>query len=151
MVVLGMGLAQRWQVRHGLSLPQPPPPPGCRCHPPGPSVPSPRRVRLADRKAQRRIADGIFHHRIVAAQGLGAFREGGSSNLHEGQGLSSHPSFPHHSSLPREADSPGCSTALFITPFTLLLCSTSRSACTSSFFHPTLLFLTKKLCPLEFS
>lgn len=149
MVVLCMGLAQRWQVRHGLSLPHASQ--GADVTLRVPSVPNPRCVRLADRKAQRRIADGIFHHRIVAAQGLGAFREGGSSNLHEGQGLSSHPSFPHHSSLPQEADSPGFSTALFIAPFTLLLCLTSRSACTLSFFHPTLLFLTKKLCPLEFS
>lgn len=149
MVVLGMGLAQRWQVGHGLSLQKPSQ--GAHVTLPVPSVPNPWCVRLADRKAQRRVADGIFHHWIVAAQGLGAFREGGSSNLHEGHSFSSHPSFPHHSSLPWEADGPGFSTVLFITPFTLFLCLTTRSACTSSFFHPTLLFLTKKLCPLQFS
>lgn len=76
--------------------------PGCRCHPPppGPSVPNPRRVILVNRKVQDSVADGIFHHRIVAAHGVGAFRKGGPSNLGERRGFSSHPSFPNPSSLP---------------------------------------------------
>lgn len=78
-------------------------PPRVQVSPPspaGPSVPNPRRVILVNRKVQDSVADGIFHHRIVAAHGVGAFRKGGPSNLGERRGFSSHPSLPNPSSLP---------------------------------------------------
>lgn len=118
-MVPGMGLAQRWQVGQVLFLPQPSQDADVTL--PVPSVPKPRCVRLADRKAQRRIADGIFHHRIVAAQGLEAFREGGSSNLCEGQGSSSHPSFPHQVSFPERLTAKASPRFSSSPPFTLLL------------------------------
>lgn len=117
------GLGQRWQVGHGLFLPQPSQDADVTL--PIPSVPNPGCVSLASRKAQHRIADRIFHHRIVAAQGLEAFREGGSSNLHEGQGFSSHPSFPHRSSLPRRLTAHVPPQSSSSPPFILLLCLTS--------------------------
>ena len=53
--------------------------PGCRVTLLVPSVPSSWYVRLG--KAQGGVANAIFHHWIVASQGVGAFREGGPSNL----------------------------------------------------------------------
>lgn len=47
----------------------------------GPCISSSWCVIVADRKAQGSITDGIFHHRIVAPQGVGLFGEWGPSNL----------------------------------------------------------------------
>lgn len=58
-------------------------PPGCGVTLPASSVPSPLRVSLANGKAQGSVADGIFHHWVEAAQGVGAFREGGPPDLGE--------------------------------------------------------------------
>lgn len=121
MMVPGTGLAQRWQVGHELFLPQPSQGVGVTL--PGPSVPNPWRVIL--RKVQDSVADGVFHHRIVAAQGVGAFRKGGPSNLGERQGFSSHPSFPDPRSLPLASGTPGLPTGLFSPCFTWFLCLNS--------------------------
>ena len=69
--------------------------PGRGCHP---LVPKSLRVSLAKRKAQGSIADCIFHHRVVAPQGVGAFGLGGPSSLKERQNFSSYHSSPHPSS-----------------------------------------------------
>lgn len=99
------GLAHTGQARHELCPPHPSQ--GAGVTPLVPSVPRSRYIRLAKRKAQGSVADGVFHHRMVAPQGVGAFSLGDPSSLRGGQGFGPYHSSPHPSSP---------ASLLFITP-----------------------------------
>lgn len=90
------GLAQTGQARHELCPPHPSQ--GAGVTPLVPSVPRSRCINLAKRKAQGSVADGIFHHWIVAPQGVGCFSLGDPSSLRGGQGFGPYHSSPHPSS-----------------------------------------------------
>lgn len=115
------------------------------------SVPRSWCISLANRKAQSGVTDGIFHHRIVAPQGVGVFGEWGPSNLGERQGLSSCHSFLHLSPPPLASDpqtSPQCSLQppCPLSPLDFRVCPPGHLSP-----YLTFCFLTKKLCPLELS